>query len=140
MTSGGDAPADAARVVVGAAVVRDGRVLAARRSAPPELAGGWEFPGGKVEPDETDAEALARECREELGVEIAVGALLTVTPVGERYELRVHLADLLVGEPTALVDHDALRWLSARELDDVTWLPADVAAVEALRRVLVARP
>ncbi len=59
-------------VVVGAAIVRDGRLLAARRTEPPGLAGGWELPGGKVEPGETDREALLREIREELGVDVVL--------------------------------------------------------------------
>ena len=61
-------------MIVAAAIVHDGRVLACERAAPPEVAGRWEFPGGKVEPGETDAQALARECAEELGVRVAVGA------------------------------------------------------------------
>ena len=56
-----------------ASIVEDGRVLAARRTGPPELAGQWELPGGKVDPGETEADALARELAEELGIEVAVG-------------------------------------------------------------------
>jgi 8-oxo-dGTP diphosphatase len=123
----------AEQVVVGAAIVRDERVLAARRSAPPELAGGWEFPGGKVEDAESDAGALVRECREELGVEIAVGELVAETTVRPGIVLRVYLAALVDGTPTALQDHDELRWLGATELDGLAWLPADVPALAALR-------
>ena len=64
-----------ARVVVGAAIVRDGRVLACRRTSPVEAAGRWELPGGKVEPGETPEAALVREVREELGVGVAIIAL-----------------------------------------------------------------
>src|SRR3954452_20272603 len=60
-------------VVVGAPILDGHRLLAARRNEPPALAGGWELPGGKVEPGEDDRSALVRECREELGVEIALG-------------------------------------------------------------------
>ena len=60
------------QTVVGAAIIRDGRVLAARRTAPPEAAGRWELPGGKVEPGEHRDGALVREIREELGVTVAV--------------------------------------------------------------------
>src|SRR6266545_5054036 len=60
-------------VVVGAAILDGGRLLAAQRGEPPALAGGWELPGGKVEPGESEEDALVRECREELGVEIALG-------------------------------------------------------------------
>lgn len=121
------------QVVVGAAIVRDGRVLAARRSAPPALAGGWEFPGGKVEPGESAEAALARECREELGVSIAVGALLGTADIRPGYALHVYVAALLAGEPRPLEDHDALAWLSGDELDDVPWLPADRPVLAAVR-------
>jgi len=124
------------RVVVGAAIVRGGRVLAARRSAPAALAGGWEFPGGKVEPGESPAAALARECREELGVQIAVGELLGSADVAPGIVLHVHVAELIAGEPQPLQDHDELRWLAADELDDVSWLPADRPVLAAVRERL----
>ena len=124
------------RVVVGAAIVRGGRVLAARRSAPAALAGAWEFPGGKVEPGESPAAALARECREELGVQIAVGELLGSADVAPGIVLHVHVAELIAGEPQPLQDHDELRWLAADELDDVSWLPADRPVLGALRERL----
>jgi 8-oxo-dGTP diphosphatase len=122
-------------VVVGAAIVREGRLLAARRSAPPAVAGGWEFPGGKVEPGESEVDALVRECREELGVEVRIGALLgTVTPA--EFVLRVYRAALVAGEPRPLQDHDELRWLAAHELADVPWLPADLPLLPAIREAL----
>ena len=122
--------------VVGAALLRDGRVLASRRTEPPRLAGLWEFPGGKVEPGESDAQALARELREELQVEAEVGERLGEDlPIGETAVLRVSLCRLVSGEP-ALVDHDAHRWLSATELLDVPWIPVDLPLVEQLRSLL----
>ena len=125
------------RIVVGAAI-RDGhRILAAARAYPPELAGLWEFPGGKVEPDETEAEALIRECREELGVEIAVGERVCgdLATGNGRYLLRVYFAELTDGEPHAK-EHAELRWLSPAELDSVPWLPGNRPAVDALRELL----
>lgn len=119
-------------VVVGAAVLDGGRVLAARRSAPPELAGGWEFPGGKVEAGESDEEALVRECREELGIEITVGRLLGAETLRPGRELRIYVADLLWGEPSALQDHDDMRWLGADELHSVEWLPGDLPFLPAV--------
>jgi len=122
--------------VVGAALVRDGRVLASRRTEPPRLAGLWEFPGGKVEPGESDVEALERELREELHVEAEVGARLGGDlRIGETAVLRVYLCRLLAGEP-ALVDHDQHRWLGVDELLDVPWIPVDLPLVEQLRTVL----
>ena len=61
---------------MGAAIIAHGRVLACARAHPPELAGFWEFPGGKVEPGETEVEALVRECVEEIGVRVEVGERL----------------------------------------------------------------
>ncbi|CAM5427422.1 8-oxo-dGTP diphosphatase OS=Streptomyces alboniger OX=132473 GN=CP975_23055 PE=3 SV=1 [Streptomyces alboniger] len=121
------------RMVVGAALYDEGRLLAARRSAPPELAGGWELPGGKVEPGERCEDALVRELREELGVEAAVtGRVPGEWPLARGYVLRVWTARLLSGEPEPLEDHDALRWLAPDEVWSVDWLAADVPAVKAL--------
>lgn len=125
------------RLVVAAAICAEAKVLAAARSYPPELAGLWEFPGGKVEEDETDAEALRRECDEELGVAIAVGERVgdDVVADGGRFLLRVYRAELLGGEPEAR-EHAGLRWLTADELDDVPWLPGNRPVLEALRETL----
>jgi 8-oxo-dGTP diphosphatase len=119
-------------IVVGAALIRDGRVLAARRSAPPELAGRWEFPGGKCEPGETDAQALQRECAEELGVTVDVHELLGETPIRPGLLLRIYRTRITSGEPKPLQDHDELRWLGPAELDTVDWLPADRPVLPAV--------
>ncbi|MBC9001485.1 (deoxy)nucleoside triphosphate pyrophosphohydrolase [Micromonospora aurantiaca] len=126
------------RVVVGAAIIEGGRVLACERSAPPEVAGRWEFPGGKVEPGEAETDALARECAEELGVRVAVGARVgrDVRMAHGRSVLRVYAARLLHGDEPEALEHAELRWLSAAELDSVDWLPADVPIVAALRPLL----
>jgi 8-oxo-dGTP diphosphatase len=128
--------AESVSVVVAAAIVRAGRVLGACRSAPPELSGWWEFPGGKVEPAESDRAALVRECREELGVDITVGALLGTAPLSAGWELRLYQAELLSGSPRALQDHGELRWLGPDELDSVPWLPADRPLLAAVAAVL----
>ncbi|MFC0031259.1 (deoxy)nucleoside triphosphate pyrophosphohydrolase [Micromonospora chaiyaphumensis] len=126
------------RVVVGAAIIVDGRVLACERSAPPEVAGRWEFPGGKVEPGEIETDALVRECAEELGVRVEIGARLgrDVRMAHGRSVLRVYVARLLDGEQPKALEHSELRWLAADELDSVAWLPADVPIVAALRPLL----
>jgi 8-oxo-dGTP diphosphatase len=121
--------------VVGVAIVCDGRVLAARRARPPDLAGGWEFPGGKVERGESEPAALVRECREELGVVVQVGARLGEVVV-EPIRLVVYAAGLLRGAPQPGADHDQLRWLAAAELDDVPWLPIDRALLPVVAVLL----
>ncbi len=121
------------RVIVGAAIVDDGRVLACERSEPAEVAGRWEFPGGKVEPGETEQEALIRECEEELGVVVAIGERVggDVMLGHGRAVLRVYAATLTEGTPKA-IEHAELRWLTVSELDSVPWLPADAPIVAAL--------
>lgn len=117
------------RVVVGA-VLRDarGRVLAARRERP----AGWELPGGKVEPGETEPAALVRELREELDVTVEIGDRIGPdVPIGPDLLLRAWTAVLTAGEPTAL-EHAELRWLAEDELDSVAWLPADRPVVSVL--------
>lgn len=121
--------------VVAAAVLRDGLLLAARRRPPHRLAGGWEFPGGKVEADETEAAALAREITEELHVPISVADRLGEAADG-RIRLVLFAATLVEGQPRAGADHDALRWLAAEDLDALEWLPIDRALVDLVRKAL----
>ncbi|MEV1063254.1 NUDIX domain-containing protein [Streptomyces sp. NPDC050263] len=131
-------------VVVGAALLDGGRLLAARRSAPPELAGRWELPGGKVEKGEAPEAALVRELREELGVEAeTVERVPGEWPLRSPYVLQVWTARLRSGSPAAqpLQDHDALRWLTPDDVWDVDWLDQDVPAVrETLTRLPTETP
>jgi len=118
-------------------VLSHGRLLAARRTTPPELAGGWELPGGKVEAGETPEQALVREVREELGCEIeVVEPLPGAAALGADLELRAYVCRLLAGEPVPH-EHDAVRWLGPEELHDVDWLPADVGFADAVRALLL---
>jgi 8-oxo-dGTP diphosphatase len=131
----------AAPVVVATALVRDGRVLVAPRTRPPELAGRWELPGGRVEPGEDEAAAVVRECREELDTEVVpdgrVGTDLPI-PAGV---LRVHRARLAPGAagPRA-VEHAAVRWVDASRIGDLDWVDADRAVVPDLLRLLSVDP
>ena len=120
--------------VVAALIRRDGRFLICQRpenKARPFL---WEFPGGKVEPGETPAEALARECREELGVELRVGEAFTDT-VYEYPDICIHLtllnAELAAGEPE-LLEHRALAWITPAEAEGYAFCPADVEPAKAV--------
>jgi 8-oxo-dGTP diphosphatase len=122
--------------VVGAAIVCDGRVLAARRTKPSAAAGRWEFPGGKVEPGESPAQALVREVAEELGVTVAVtGWLDGEAPIGSAHVLTVAVTTLVDGDPDP-TEHDELRWLTAAQLGDVDWLEPDRPFLPELRGIL----
>ena len=121
-----------------AALIWDGdRFMACQR--PPHKARGllWEFVGGKVEPGETKEEALIRECREELAVELAVGDIF-MDVVHEYPDLTVHLtlfhASIASGEPQKLEHHD-IRWLTIDEIDNYAFCPADDEILERLKEV-----
>ncbi|RLU99501.1 DNA mismatch repair protein MutT [Streptomyces griseocarneus] len=126
------------RVVVAGAVFDGGRLLAARRSAPPELAGRWELPGGKLEPGESGEQALVRELREELGVEVEPGERVPGEwPLRAPFVLRVWTAKVVAGEVRALSDHDEVRWVLPSEVDGLPWIEADLPAVAAALRLFL---
>ena len=113
-------------------MIEGGRVLAARRRKP---SGGWEFPGGKIEPGESPDAAVERELREELG--ITIRALTAVASAhDDRIDLQLWQAMLVAGTPEPRADHDALVWLAAGELDDLAWLPVDRELLVSVRALL----
>ncbi|WP_237742618.1 (deoxy)nucleoside triphosphate pyrophosphohydrolase [Actinopolymorpha alba] len=132
-----------ARVVVGAAIVHRGRLLAQQRAYPLHLAGRWELPGGQVEPGESDVEAVVRECHEELGASVTVGAQVgpDVPLQGGRTLLRVYEATLASEDavPTPH-EHQAVAWVSPVELTDLDWLDADRVLLPDLRALLDSAP
>ncbi len=119
--------------VVAAVIERDGRILATQR-ATGAFAGGWEFPGGKVERDETLEQALHREIREELDARIEVGELIVeVEHAYDDFLLELSCFHCrLLDEDVRLLEHCDARWLGARDVRSVAWLPADVAAIDAV--------
>ena len=127
------------QIVVAGAVIAGSMVLVAQRVRPPELAGRWELLGGKVVAGETEPEALTRELAEELGVEVAVGQRLgDDIALNATTTLRAYQVSLIRGEPHPH-DHAALRWVSAAQLHEIDWVPADREYLVALNRLLDAR-
>ena len=95
----------------------------------------WEFPGGKMEPDETPQQALARELKEELAIDVSVGEFLcTVDYDYPAFHLTMHcyFCKIADGKAPELLEHEAAKWLAPAELHSVNWLPADIEVVKAL--------
>jgi mutator protein MutT len=126
-----------AQVVVGAAIVRDGRILAQQRAFPDAIAGLWELPGGRVEPGESDQAAVRRECDEELGVAVEPGERVgpdVILPTGKL--LRIYQGTISADAGPVAREHKQVRWLGRDELTDVDWLPADQLLLDCLVSVL----
>lgn len=132
-------------VVVGAAILDDAQdpafLLAARRKAPKSLAGFWEFPGGKVEENESLTSALRREVAEELGVAIEIHDFIDAPtaggwPLDNGMDMHVYTAVITVGAPQPLIEHDRLEWvaLNYEALHDLKWIPADRPILDAILR------
>jgi len=129
-------------VVAAGVIVEDGLVLLTQRKAGTHLAGVWEFPGGKVQPGEDPRDALRRELREELGLDVAVGEILEVT--FHRYEEAQKAVLLLFFEALRLpasaepraIDVAAYEWAGAEGLDPARFPAADVAVLQKVRERL----
>lgn len=125
-------------IEVVAGVIRDGEKIFATQRGYGDCKDGWEFPGGKMEPSETPQQALARELREELAVEVDVDEFIcTVDYDYPKFHLTMHCfyCTVVSGE-LKLLEHEAARWLSASQLRDVDWLPADIEVVKAIEKTL----
>ena len=120
--------------VVAAALEREGRYLITQRRSTAVLPLMWEFPGGRVEPNETDAAALEREVRHRLSVEVEVGQLISF--VSHPYEH--YVVDLFLYECTLLTEDlepravNAFKWVASNEFDQYPFTPADEASMNKL--------
>lgn len=124
--------------VVGAVIEKEGSIFCAKRGPGKALAGLWEFPGGKLEDDETVEEALVREMKEEFSCRILVKEeLLTIQHLYDFgiVELTTLLCELHEGEPR-LLEHAEMRWVKISELPKLDWAPADIPTVELLMQRL----
>lgn len=122
------------RIEVVAGIIKDGNKIFATQRGYGEQKGFWEFPGGKMEPGETPQQALARELKEELAINVNVGDFIcTVEYDYPAFHLTMHCfyCSVIGGELT-LLEHEAAKWLSRAELYSVDWLPADIEVVKAI--------
>ena len=120
--------------VVAAVIVRNGKIFATQRGYG-EWKDWWEFPGGKIEPGESPEEALQREIREELAIDITIDRLLTTVDYDyPHFHLTMHcyICHLKDDIQPHLLEHEAARWLGKDNLEEVKWLPADVEVIKAL--------
>ena len=134
------APARVLLVVAGALIDADGRVLLARRPPGKAMAGLWEFPGGKVAPDETPEAALVRELKEELGLDLAHACLAPLTFASHRYPdfhllMPLFAARNWKGTPVPREGQE-LAWVRPLKMSDYPMPPADVPLVAMLRDLL----
>ncbi len=124
--------------VAAAIIEHEGKILAAQRGYG-ENKDGWEFPGGKIEPDESPVDAIVREIKEELSADIVVKQLLTTVEYDyPKFHLSMDcfMAALKPGSDMKLLEHEDMTWLKASELDSLDWLPADIEVVKSIKSYL----
>lgn len=122
--------------VVAAAIKKDGKILCAQRPEGKTLAGLWEFPGGKIEQNESPEQALLREIREELNVEIVISKYINEASYNYNFGaviMKTYEARLISGELKKL-EHQNFLWLYPSELNTLDWAPVDLPAVELISR------
>ena len=128
-------------IVVAAVIEANHRFLVTRRQPGVHLAGLWEFPGGKIDPDEPHADALRRELKEELDVDVAVGEpLYTTVHAYDDRTVELHFYRCaLKGEPRPLMGQE-MRWVPRDELGQLGFPPADAELIEMLTKSVGAPP
>lgn len=124
-------------IEVVAAIIRNGNQIFATQRGYGEYKGGWEFPGGKIEPGESRQQALKREIKEELDVEIEINELVeTVEYDYPNFHLTMHcFFCIITSGDLVLKEHTSAKWLTKNNLDSVEWLPADQGLIEKLREL-----
>lgn len=122
--------------VVAAAIEKDGKFLCAQRPTGKSLAGLWEFPGGKIEKDETAKSALLREIKEELNIDIKIIDFVNIAEYEYDFgivEMQTYIANIISGN-LELIEHDNLLWLPAEKLPELDWAPVDLPAVTLISK------
>jgi 8-oxo-dGTP diphosphatase len=120
--------------VVGAVIIKNGKILCAQRGPEKALPLKWEFPGGKIEEGESPEEALRREINEEIHCEVEIGGQIEHTVYEYEFGI-VHLTTFnckLIGGNPVLTEHVSIKWLKPDELRSLDWAPADIPAIEKL--------
>lgn len=120
--------------VVGAVIEKDGLILCAQRGKDKALGGFWEFPGGKIEADETPQQALEREIKEELLCEVRIKNKIVTAEHEYDFgivDLTTFYCELVSGEPR-ITEHETIEWLPVSELDSLEWAPADIPTIDIL--------
>lgn len=123
--------------VVAAVIIQDGKLFTTQRGYG-DFKDGWEFPGGKMEPGETGEQALARELREELEIKVEVGKLIdTIVHEYPKFHLTMHCYQVKILEGTPnLLEHEAAKWVTKDEIDNVAWLPADLKIIDKVKELM----
>lgn len=124
--------------VVGAAIIKENKILVMQRGEQMTLPGMWEFPGGKIEANETEQEALIREIKEELNVDIKIHDYINKASYDYVFGtviLKVYTAEIVSGE-ISMEEHSDGKWVTADELMAIDWAPVDIPAAEALTTYL----
>lgn len=129
-------------IKVSAAIIKREHAVFATQRGYGAQKGKWEFPGGKIEPGESPEQAVVREIREELAIEIIVQKLLTVVEYDypdfhlQMYCFLCEICERKAGRPV-LREHEAARWLTRETIDEVDWLPADQVVLHRVKEFMV---